>query len=103
MKAEEKLVTFIHDTRFADIPPAALKTVKHQVLAVIGTTIAGATADGCSTAVQLYRELGGKQEATILVHGGKIPAHDAASSTGSWLGRSISVTRWHRVLTRAQQ
>jgi 2-methylcitrate dehydratase PrpD len=82
MKAEEKLVTFIHDTRFADIPPAALKTVRHQVLAVIGTTIAGATADGCSTAVQLYRELGGKQEATILVHGGKIPAHDAAFVNG---------------------
>jgi len=82
MKAEEKLVTFIHDTRFEDIPPAALKTVKHQVLAVIGTTIAGATADGCETAVQLYRELGGKQEATILVHGSRIPAQDAAFVNG---------------------
>jgi len=82
MKAEEKLVTFIHDTRFADISPAALKTVKHQVLAVIGTTIAGATADGCESAVQLYRELGGKQEATILVHGGRIPAQDAAFVNG---------------------
>ncbi len=82
MKAEEKLVTFIHDTRFADIPSAALKTVKHQVLAVIGTTIAGATADGCETAVQLYKELGGKQEATILIHGGRIPAQDAAFVNG---------------------
>jgi 2-methylcitrate dehydratase PrpD len=82
MKAEEKLVTFIHDTRFADIPSAALKTVKQQVLAVIGTTIGGATADGCETAVQLYRELGGKQEATILVHGGRIPAQDAAFVNG---------------------
>jgi 2-methylcitrate dehydratase PrpD len=82
MKAEAKLVSFIHDTRFAEIPLAALKTVKHQVLAVIGTTIAGATADGCETAVQLYRELGGKQEATILVHGGRIPAQDAAFVNG---------------------
>jgi 2-methylcitrate dehydratase PrpD len=82
MKAEEKLVTFIHDTRFADIPPAALKTVKHQVLAVIGTTIAGATADGCEAAVQLYKELGGKEEATILIDGSKIPAHDAAFVNG---------------------
>ena len=82
MKAEEKLVTFIHETRFADIPPAALQTVRHQVLAVIGTTIAGATADGCETAVQLHRELGGKPEATILVHGGRIPAQDAAFVNG---------------------
>jgi 2-methylcitrate dehydratase PrpD len=82
MKAEEKLVTFIHDTRFADIPPAVLKTVKHQVLAVIGTTIAGATADGCAAAVQLYKELGGKEEATILIYGGQIPAHDAAFVNG---------------------
>ena len=82
MKAEEKLVTFIHDTRFADIPSAALKTVKHQVLAVIGTTIAGATADGCAAAVQLYKELGGKEEATILTYGGRIPAHDAAFVNG---------------------
>jgi 2-methylcitrate dehydratase PrpD len=82
MKAEEKLVAFIHETRFADIPSAALRTVKYQVLAVIGTTIAGATADGCETAVQLYRELGGKPEATILVHGGRIPAQDAAFVNG---------------------
>lgn len=82
MKAEEKLVTFIHNTHFSDIPPAALETVKLQVLAVIGTTIAGATADGCSAAVQLYRELGGRQESTILIYGGKIPAHDAAFVNG---------------------
>jgi len=82
MKAEAKLVSFIHETRFADIPSAALKTVKHQILAVIETTIAGATADGCETAAHLYRELGGKQEATILVHGGRIPAQDAAFVNG---------------------
>lgn len=82
MKAEAKLVFFIHDASFADISSAVLKTVKHQVLAVIGTTIAGATADGCETAVQLYKELGGKQEATILVHGGRIPAQDAAFVNG---------------------
>ena len=82
MKAEEKLVAFIHDTSFEDIPSVAVETVKHQILAVIGTTIAGATAEGCETAVQLYKELGGKQEATIFVHGGRIPAHDAAFVNG---------------------
>lgn len=82
MRAEEKLVSFVHTTRLEDIPSDALETVKNQILAVVGTTIAGATADGCETAVQLYREFGGKQEATILVHGGRIPAHHAAFVNG---------------------
>ena len=82
MGAEEKLVAFIHDTRLSDIPAVALETVKNQILAVIGTTIAGATADGCEAAVQLYRDLGGKEEATILIHGGRIPAQDAAFVNG---------------------
>src|SRR5512136_308627 len=82
MKAEENLVDFVYDTRFGDIPYSALETVKRQVLAVLGTTIAGATADGCEAAVQLYKELAGKEEATILVYGGRLPAHDAAFVNG---------------------
>ena len=82
MKAEEKLVAFVHDTRFEEIPSDALRIVRYQILAIIGTTVAGATADGCETAVQLYKELVGKEEATILVHGGRIPAHDAAFVNG---------------------
>jgi 2-methylcitrate dehydratase PrpD len=82
MKAEEQLVAFVRDTRFEDIPPNALETVKNQILAIMGTTVAGASADGCETAVRLYKELGGKKEATILVHGGRVPAHDAAFVNG---------------------
>jgi 2-methylcitrate dehydratase PrpD len=82
MKAEEQLVNFVCDTRFEDISSSALNTVKRQVLAVAGTTIAGATAEGCQAAVQLYRELEGKQEATILMYGGRVPAHDAAFVNG---------------------
>src|SRR5512136_1496176 len=82
MKAEENLVDFVYDTRFGDIPYSALETVKRQVLAVLGTTIAGATADGCEAAVQLYKELAGKEEATILMYGGRVPAHDAAYVNG---------------------
>ncbi len=78
MKAEEGLVDFVCDTRFEDLPESPLRTVKNQLLAVAGTTIAGATEEGCEDAVRFYRDLGGKEESTILVHGGKIPAHDAA-------------------------
>lgn len=78
MNAEKKLIDFICDTRIEDLPMPALETIKNQFLAIAGTTLAGASEDGCLETVRLYKALGGKGEATILVHGGKIPAHDAA-------------------------
>jgi 2-methylcitrate dehydratase PrpD len=78
MRTEEQLVDFICHTRFEDIPEAALRTVRSQFLTVVGTLAAGAGEDGCNEAVRFYRELGGREESTILIHGGKIPAHDAA-------------------------
>ncbi len=78
MKSEEKLVDFICNAKFEGFPESALRTVKNQFLAIAGTTLAGACEDGCEEAIRFYRELGGKEEATVLVHGGKLPAHDAA-------------------------
>jgi 2-methylcitrate dehydratase PrpD len=88
MKAEERIVDFVCNTRFKDLSQPVLKTIKNQLLAVTGTTLAGATEDGCEQAVHFFRGLGGKEEATILVHGGKIPAHDAAFVNGA-MARAI--------------
>ena len=82
MNAEERLVDFICDTRLEDLPPHAIDTIKNQLLAVAGTTVAGAFEEGCEQVVRLLRDLGGKKEATILVHGDRIPAHDAAFVNG---------------------
>jgi len=78
MKPEERLVDFIHDARFEDLPREAVDVVKNQFLAIAGTTFGGAGEEGCEEAVSFFRGLGGKEEATILVYGGRIPAHDAA-------------------------
>ena len=82
MESERRVVEFVRGATFSDVPPAAMKLVKNQVLAVLGTTIAGAFADGCETVVGLAKELGGKAEASILVHGGKVPAQQAAFVNG---------------------
>jgi len=78
MNAEERLVDFICDTRLEDLPSSAVDTIKNQLLAVAGTTVAGAFEEGCAQAVRMARDMGGRQEATVLVHGDRIPAHDAA-------------------------
>jgi len=78
MKAEERLVDFVRDTAYGDLPEKAVDTIKNEFLAIAGTTIGGAGEEGCEEAVRFFREMAGKEEATILVYGGRIPAHDAA-------------------------
>ncbi|MGC9977068.1 MAG: MmgE/PrpD family protein, partial [Syntrophales bacterium] len=77
METEGRLVEYVCGATYADLPPSVLEVVKNQVLTVLGTTIAGAEAEGCMPLVNLYKELGGKGEATVLIHGGKVPAQAA--------------------------
>lgn len=77
MKAEKRLTEYVCRTQFSDIPPDTLKVIRNMLTGVFGTTIAGSGAEGCEAVVEYYRDLGGKEEATILVHGGKVPAQNA--------------------------
>ena len=77
MEIEKKLIDYVVHTGFEDIPDKAIETIKHMVLTVLGTTIAGSRAEGCETLVRFYKEMGGEEEATIFIHGGKVPAQHA--------------------------
>ncbi len=82
METERRLVEYVCRTSFGDLPETALTVIKNQVLAVLGTTIAGASAEGCEAIASLEKELGGREEASVLIHGGKIPAAKAAFVNG---------------------
>jgi 2-methylcitrate dehydratase PrpD len=75
---EKRMAEFVRGTEFDDLPDSALDIVKKMVLADIGTTIAGAYADGCLELVDFYRRQGGSAEASLLIHGGRVPAQNAA-------------------------
>jgi len=90
MRTEERLTDWVLRARLKDFPESTLSTIKNQFLTIVGTTVAGATEDGCEEAVQFYRELGGKGEATIFIYGGKVPAHDAAFLNGV-MGRALDL------------
>ena len=77
MDAEKKLVDYLTDTRLSSIPSEPIRTVKNMILTVIGTTLAGASSDGCEAMRSHYQAMGGATESTIFVHGGKIPAQNA--------------------------
>jgi 2-methylcitrate dehydratase PrpD len=78
MKKEEQLARFIHDLKYEDLPEDVVDGVKRQCVAIFGAAIAGWKADGIEALANLTRELGGKEEASLLVYGGKVPAHAAA-------------------------
>lgn len=78
MEAEKKLAQYATDVRFSDLPGTLVDIIKNVILTVLGTTLAGATAEGCQTIVTQVKEWAGRPEATILVHGGKVPAYNAA-------------------------
>jgi len=77
MKFERQLVDFVLNTRFEDIPSKAVEAVKVMLLADIGTTIAGARSDGCQELNEFYRSQGGIPEASVLLHGHRLPAQNA--------------------------
>ena len=86
MSLEHELVRFVCHTVYDDPKPEVLGTVKNQLLTVLGTTIAGSTQTGCQTLVDFYLSQGGKEEATILIHGGRVPASAAALVNGRLIG-----------------
>lgn len=82
METERKLTDYVRNARFEDLPERAVERIKNMVMAVLGTTIAGSSAEGCKAVVDLYKDMGGREEATILIHGGRIPAQHAAFVNG---------------------
>jgi 2-methylcitrate dehydratase PrpD len=82
MSLEHELVRFVCRTAYDDLKPELLRIIKNQLLTVLGTTIAGSTQTGCQTLIDFYLSQGGKEEATILIHGGRVPANAAALVNG---------------------
>ena len=74
----ERLVDNVIDTKYEDLPDEAIKATKRNIIDTIAVLVAGSTAPGCETLVNLVREWGGKEESTVLIHNGKVPALNAA-------------------------
>jgi len=91
MEVEKRIVEYILDTTFEDIPEKTITLIKNVMLNAVGGIISGATARGCPEAVSLVKAWGGKREATILIHGGQVPAHNAAFAN-SFMARAVGVS-----------
>ncbi len=78
MDITDALCRNVADTRFGDINEAVIENTKNRVIDVLGCVAAGAYAECNPELVRLIRDWGGKPEASILIHGNKTVAHNAA-------------------------
>lgn len=74
----ENLAKNVLETRFEDFDPETIENARYRIIDTVGCLIGGANAPGNRGLVGLVRDWGGKEEATILMHGGKAPVHNAA-------------------------
>ena len=76
--AIEKIAANVLETRFENFDAETLEKTKYRVIDTLGCLIGGSTDTGNPELVSLFRDTGGKEEATILIHDGKIPVGNAA-------------------------
>ena len=74
----EELARHILESEFRAIDAGTIEHAKKRVIDVVGCIIGGANAPGCEMLVELVKEWGGCEEATIAVHGIRAPAHNVA-------------------------
>jgi len=73
-----ELVRNILRVSFQSFDASVVDRARDRIIDVVGCIIGGANASGNSTLIDLVKGWGGKKEGTILVHGIKVPVHDAA-------------------------
>lgn len=65
--------------KYEDIPPEATEVTKTDILDTLGVAIAASTTtSACREMAELVKEIGGKEESTIIAYGGKVPCYMAA-------------------------
>lgn len=78
MDALGKILNNITKIKYDDLPEAVVDNTKKFILDSLGVAIAGSSAPGCKEIVDLVKEWSGKPEASLIVHGGKVPSPLAA-------------------------
>ena len=78
MSVTGELVANVVRTQFDCIDKESVERAKWRLIDVLGCLMAGVNAPGCRETVDLIRKWGGAPESTVLVHGIKAPAYNAA-------------------------
>jgi 2-methylcitrate dehydratase PrpD len=80
MNADPALILAEHicHTSFTDIPDEAVIATKRDILDTLGAALGGSVGPGIRELAQLVKRWGGREESSLLLLGGKVPAPQAA-------------------------
>ncbi|MDO8568879.1 MAG: MmgE/PrpD family protein [Dehalococcoidales bacterium] len=77
---------YVVGTSFKTLPREAIEPTKKQILDTLGCAAAGASHQVVEPVADLFKEWGGKPEATIISYGGRVPCMQAALVNGFLAG-----------------
>ena len=78
MDAVITLMRNMVQTEYEAIPDSAIEVTKKEILDCLGVALAGSAAQGVRELVELSREWGGRGQSSVIYHGMKLPAPNAA-------------------------
>ena len=78
MAITEEVVRFIHQARFEELPPEVVARAKDLILDAIGVMLAGSCEAGSRILQTYVRQMGGREEATVIAGGVRGPGAAAA-------------------------
>ncbi|MCF7855057.1 MAG: MmgE/PrpD family protein [Candidatus Pacebacteria bacterium] len=73
------------NTRTDELPASTYAAARKMVLDSLGCAIAGYNSDGIAACLEAAREQGGATQATVLVHGDRLPMDEAAFVNGAMI------------------
>jgi 2-methylcitrate dehydratase PrpD len=74
----EQLSTNVVNTKWEDLDKVTIEHAKNRIIDTVGCLIGGSGDTGNPELAALLEDTGGKEEATILIYGKKVPAGNAA-------------------------
>lgn len=89
-RISERLGEYVAGVRFEDLSPLAVASAKRSTLDTMGAMVAGSTAPGVDTVVNLARGWGGRGEARLIGFGSRLPAPLAAWCNGT-MARALEI------------
>lgn len=78
MTIQERLARYINRISFSIFPPEVVRDAKKLLLDYLGVTLAGKNAEGCTSIVELAREMGSEGTCTVIGHSFKSQPNLAA-------------------------
>lgn len=72
------LAEYAASLQLCNLPDTAINATKLDIFDTLATTVAGTSSPGVGELLDLFTQWGGNGQATVLVHGRRVLAHDAA-------------------------